>query len=268
MVMIRGLVLAIAAPCADAGATSLTGLAEFSTCDDLSLCPAGSFGHNNSTASGSLWDTVGGNQAYNLYIAPGTASSVTNAGQFLNSGNTASSTAINLPLTVGTHTFSIFGDNHPGYSQGLSLFFDGNNGNPGISVYAPLRTGLIEPPIAADCAPTPVLGMGLKLAPGACTLSFFDGKNTITLTDYFWQRSDSLGHAVDLVSATSTNSDGKADFVGQFTLTVSAGDSGVAGSISAIPEPLSAALFGTGLIGLLTLLRLGSASSGRGRKAE
>jgi PEP-CTERM motif len=246
---VRGLVLTIAWPSADVLATSLTGLAEFSTCDDLAVCPAGTFGHTNSSASGSLWDTVGGNQSYNLYVASGPAASVSSTSQFLNSGNSAASTAIDLELTPGTYTFSIFGANHPGYSQGLNLFFDGDGIAPGISVYAPLRMGSTEPPIDADCSATPALASRLLLVPGACSLSFFDGDNTVTLLDYFWERSDSAGHPISFVGPTGTTSDGKADFVGEFTLQVTPG-AGIEGRIAGIPEPLSLGLFGSGLVGL------------------
>jgi hypothetical protein len=246
-----GLLLAVATPNKPAAATDLTGLAEFSICNDSTVCSAGDFGQNSLAGSGSLWDTQGGNQSYNLYIAPGDVSGVTSDSQFINYGNSIGTTAIDVALPVGTYTYSMFGDNHPSYTpDGLNLFFDGTNGIPGISVFAPLKTGPTEPAFASNCSgSTPALANGLLLVPGACSLSFFDGTNTVTLTDYFWQRSDTTGKSIDLVDTFNDTPNRKVDFVGEFTVVVTAGST-AQGGITAIPEPASFGLLGAALVGL------------------
>ncbi len=209
-----------------AAATTLSGLTEFST--DAS----------GNAAGGQLWNTLGGDFIFNLYVAPGPIAA-NNA--FVNHGDGAL-TSIDIPLTMGANTFSIFGQ--PGADTGhaaLNLFFNGNGSIPGISVFAATQTGALEPSFAANGGTTLALALGAFVSvPGANTLSFVDGSNTITLTDDFWAIPSVFN--LDRVSAFNDSPSGTSNFVGQFTLTVS--------GPTPVPEPSTLVLFGVGLVGL------------------
>jgi hypothetical protein len=223
-----------------ASATSLTGLIEFST--DAS----------GSEAQGEFWDTVGGNSRYNLYVAPGPISA---GNGFVNHGN-GLGTAIDIPLTAGSYTFTIIGADHPIYTpDALNLFFDGDTTTPGISVVAPIRPlGAAEPAFSADSgAKTPYLSAVQQTVPGAGTLTYTDAFETVTLTDYFWERSTT----VDLVTGFSDLPGSPQDFTGQFTITV-IDNARTAGGIGAlpVPEPATMSLMATALFGIGAVRRM------------
>jgi len=226
--------MALALSFQTAHATSLTGLVEFSA------------DSSGSEAQGEFWDTVGANTRYNLYVAPG---SIADGNGFINHGNGAA-TAINIPLFAGSYTFTIVGADHPGYTpDALNLFFDGNGGSPGISVIAPIRVfGSPEPGFSANSgAATPFLSSTTGTVPGAGTLSFTDGIETVTLSDYFWERSDSA----NLVTGFNDGPGSPPDFTGQFTITVT-NNATVEGGIGgfSVPEPGSLALLAVSLLSL------------------
>ncbi len=207
-----------------AAASTLSGLTEFST------------DANGNSFGGQVWNTLGGDFIFNLYVAPGP---IATNNAFVNHGNGALA-SINIPLAAGANTFSIFGQ--PGGDTGhaaLNLFFNGNNSMPGVSVFAATRTGALEPSFAANGGTTLTLAGGS--VPGANTLSFVDGSNTITLTDYFWATPSVFN--LSRVSAFDDSPSGTSNFVGQFTLTSS-------GPTQRVPEASTLALFGVGLVGL------------------
>jgi hypothetical protein len=243
-----GLLMTAAAPMGPASATDLTGLAELPICNDSLVCAPGDFSFNSTAGAGSLWDTQGGNRSYNLYVAPGDVSRISSASQFLNYGD-GSNAAIDFGLSVGSYTYGLFGGNQPGYTpDSPDMFFNGVDGVPGISILAPLQTGAGEPAFAPNCS-TSTPPLARVSVPGACSLSFFDGANIVTLMDYFWPRSDTAGKVIDLVGHANNTPNGQVDFVGQFAVVVTAADT-ARGGITGIPEPASVGILGAGLLAL------------------
>lgn len=184
-------------------------------------------------ALGPIYNTLGGDIVPNLYVK--------SAGSFLNSGNGAS-TRISVPLTPGSHSFTLYGDAElpfvPSYF-GLNLFFDGQT-NPGISVFAAINStsfsvdGNSKTPRLTSIPPFTGL-----LAPGANSLTYAD----VTLTGFSFKAPNVLKQ--DKVSLFSNNPDCENDFVGSLTLNVA----------SPAPVPLPPALpllaSALGLTGLL-----------------
>jgi hypothetical protein len=198
------------------------------------------FGANadGSFASVGCANTFGGDTySNNLYLLPGLPSASL-GGAFLNSGNlTTLPTRIDINLNVpGTYSFTALGDAFNGETYttgiaGLNLFFDGNDINPGISVFAPVNTTSAAnfPTIAAIASSQSTATLDpltLGLAPGAGSLSFVDGGSLITLTEF--RESAPNIFNVDRVSGFDIGSNGQSDGVIEFTLQVSG---------TAVPEP-------------------------------
>src|ERR1039458_1875558 len=101
--------------------TTLTGAIQFST------------NSNGAASGGLLWNTLGGDSYYDLWLAqnPDATSPV--------NGPSDAQAGIAIPLEAGnSYTFYIFGQPGPGIItgfNGLNLFFDGNNSVPGISAF-------------------------------------------------------------------------------------------------------------------------------------
>src|SRR2546430_7233115 len=153
-------------------ATTLSGVIEFST------------DATGAADNSQLWNTLGGDVFFNLYVKSGDVR--TGGGAFLNSGN-AGSASISITLALGANTFTIFGEQITDpLNFGLNFFFNGNNATPGISVKAPEDTvGPPTPPPAflPNSSPSTLKLDGSPVA-GAGTLIFVDGLTTVTLTDY------------------------------------------------------------------------------------
>jgi hypothetical protein len=174
---------------------TLTGMTTFST-DSA-----------GSASGGQVWNTLGGDGTWNLYVIPGPA-----GGTFVNTGDGAS-TSIAIPFAIGTHTFTLHGD----YStisvpyMGLNLFFGGDNTNPRISVFG------------ADgvAGGTATGGSTFTLAsastPGANAVAFTANGYRVTLSDFLY-RSNVAGS--DRVSSHNSVADGTNDNLVTFTLTV------------------------------------------------
>ncbi|MGH9197924.1 MAG: hypothetical protein ACRD1T_19550 [Acidimicrobiia bacterium] len=173
-----------------------------------------------------VWNTLGGDEHFNLWIARGLTA------PFIN-GPTDALAGISLDLPDGIHTFTLFADPRaPGSPYfGLNFFFDGDNMNPGISVYgteSPTRFFVFFPSS----------GMTLTLAaasvPGSGTLSFLSGSTSVTLTDFSWNAGLS-----DRVSPFTATPNGFPDYIGQFTVRV-----------ETIPEPGTLVLCTLGIVRL------------------
>lgn len=221
----RAVVLGLVAACCltittKASAGVMTGALQFST--------------NNSGAlsGGQVWNSLGGDGTFNLYVTQ--ANSGIN-GAFLNSGNTNPAARINVDLsTPGTYMFHTFGQ--PGTIQsffGLNLFFDSDDVNPGISVFAAVDTPLSPPypSFSANSSSTLNLQNNAPSA-GAGTLVWSDGTVNVTLTDYRWSQPDVEN--LDRIQGLNNVPGAGNDFVGHFTLEVT----------SVVPEPSSLTLLG------------------------
>jgi len=205
------------------GAPLLTGLTTFSA------------NATGASSGGQLWNTVGGDGFYNLYV---TQPNTSLAGPFLNSGN-AASTSISVDLSApGAYTFYILGEPGTSISHfGLNLFFDGIGATPGITVYRPINGG---GSIDTTTAATRSLNGGST--PGAGSLTYTSGDTVVTLTDYSWFTNASTGlPTVDRIQAYASTPNASADFRGLFVLEVVS---------TAIPEPGTWALLLVGLAGL------------------
>lgn len=174
---------------------------------------------------GNGWDTTGGNGAANLYLF----TAQNDAGSFVNSGNGAA-TSIHQDLSnAGTYTFYFRADgggfNWPTPSAGLNLFFNGA-GAPGISASVAFNTANTTPTAYGHSS----LGIiNVDDVPGANSLSFVSGKNTVTLSNFTWF--DYSNPAVpnakpDLVGVFDNTPNGVSDYSGMFTVRV-----------AAVPEP-------------------------------
>ena len=194
-----------------ASATNLTGLINFST-----------------SSSGTVdrqWvaNTLPDLSLWNIYVDPDPV-----GGAFLNSGNGAS-VLLDISLSDGIHSFTLWADNSaasPHFS--LNLFFNGDGTTPGISVFAPENGGTF----AANSSSTLMLAGGA--VPGAGTLSFIDGLTTVTLTNYSWGCCGG-----DRVQPFDNSPGRQNDMVGYLTL-----------EVTTVPEPSTALLLATGILGL------------------
>jgi hypothetical protein len=190
--------------------------------------------------SSTFWNTAAPDGWWNLYLTQANSGAT---GPFVNSGNTAGSAAINLDLsTPGTYTFHFLAEGAAGSGfYGLNLFFNGNGTNPGISVLGVLNGGAFT---ANGNSNTRTLG-GSSIA-GSNSLTFLDGPNTVTLTDFaFYQFSSTLVPQLNRVGAfDNTPTNATLDERGYFTLQVNGPP------VSETPEPSTWLLLGTSL-GLL-----------------
>lgn len=199
---------------------------------DLILTGALEFSSDGSGNSfgGQIWNSLGGDGMSNLYVTQANSGT---AGTFLNTGDTNPSARINVSLTPGTYTFHIFGD--PGAdvgNNGLNLFFNSDDINPRISVFAPSDQSP-SPPYPAFSANSSTNTVDLQggTVSGSGNLVYSDGQLSVALTEYRW--SNPSVENLDRVFNFGDSSNGTSDFVGHFTL-----------EVSAVPEPSSFALVG------------------------
>ncbi|MEO8127628.1 MAG: IPT/TIG domain-containing protein [Bryobacteraceae bacterium] len=154
---------------------------------------------------------------------------------------------IELPLSVGTHTYTVFAEKANSYTwtnYTMDFYFDLSN-TPQISVLAPLNTTSTQffPPFAANKEFTDDLAG--HSVPAAGTLSYKSGATEVTLTGFHFS-SPSLFNQ-DRVSPFEAKSNKTLDYVGEFTIevkappTISAG--GVVNAASFTPKVAPGSLF-------------------------
>lgn len=188
------------------------------------------------------WNTVGGDRNWNLY-----ASAMADGTGLLNHGNAAGA-SLDAVLAAGENTFYLFGaPNHVLAYHGINLFF-GALRELRISAFSPLGGSTFS---ASSASCTPGLVSGCEPASGA--LAFSRGGYTVELTDFYWGAPAT--HGRDVVQPLAATPDGKSDFVGRVTLTVSGSGAIGTGPSSVAPEPASMILLGSGLAGLVGAAR-------------
>jgi hypothetical protein len=182
---------------------------------DLTLTGVSMFGATDAAGdwngSYDYWDTLGDDQAYNVYLFTGP----TSAPKFLNSGNSDDSLNPRIKLTPGTNTYQFaidVLDSDPSTPYvGINLFFNDNRDTNQIT--AVVRSGgggdfSVVKPTATT------YGEGGETA-GSGALSYTNGDLTVTLTGFCISAS-----TPKIVSGYDNSAGDDSNFVGHFTLTV------------------------------------------------
>jgi hypothetical protein len=185
------------------------------TVADLTLSGVAMYGaadtNGDWNGSSNVWDTVGGNAAFNVYLFTGS----TNSPAWLNSGNTDASLNPALVLSPGTYVIQFVCDFQgwdPGAPcLGMNLYFNNDSTNNQISAVAP-NSGSCNFSVVGNAATT--YGEG-GATPGSGALSYAFGGLTTTLAGFC-----TSSNAADLVSAYNNAPGSDPDFTGSFTLTV------------------------------------------------
>jgi hypothetical protein len=171
-------------------------------------------------AGSPIWTTLG-NQT-NFAILYVTAPNAGDTAPFLNHGD-GNEASISYQLSPGTYQFYFFNDpfasNTDGY-YGLNLFFDGNNTNPGISVFSPEASDNPNP-VPSGFTTLSLDGDNSNQVPSPGTLTLTGDGMNITLTDYAFSLPGDPGNpGLDRVGNEDDVPDGDTDGTGFFDLTV------------------------------------------------
>jgi len=152
------------------------------------------------------------------------------SGAIINGPNTAKN-GIDIPMTAGTHTYTILAEKTNSYTwtnYSIQFYFDLSN-NPQISALAPLNTvsTLFFPPFAANTADTQAINGSNVKSPG--TLVYKSGTTEVKLTGFQFSQPELFD--LDRVSSHEVRSDRVLDYVGEFTLEVTAPPEIAAGGV-------------------------------------
>ncbi len=159
---------------------------------------------------GLLWNTLGGDSYYNLWLArnPDATSPV--------NGPSDAQAGISIPLQAGhTYRYYLFGQPGPGLVTGFNawnLFFDGQNLMPGISVFGATGASAFRPDASSTLtlAGAPVVGAGRGF--------YSSGGVTVVQSGYVWN-APAVG-APDVCQSFVFSPGAGADYSGSFTLQV------------------------------------------------
>lgn len=205
----------------------LTGITEFSV------------DSGGNASGGQVWNTLGGGGVWNVYVIPGPA-----GGAFVNSDDGANM-AISIPLTIGTHTFTLhteYSGNFP--TMGLNLFLDSGNTSPAISVFG--QTGVGG---GAPTGGTTYSLSGSTVTGANATSVTTENGYRVTLSDYLY----TMSGGTDRVSSHDDAPSGSNDNLVTFTLTVE-----YSGAVSTLsPTGVAALALLLAVAALVALRRLG-----------
>lgn len=197
--------------------------------------------------TGGYGNTYGGDTASrNLYVSVNQA---IGGGPLLNSGNlTTAPTRIDVDLSApGTYNFQVYCNDESTVQNpfwGLNLFFDGNDLQPGISVWNVVDTPGFQAvnPVGTPTLDPPTMGL-VQSGNGNVQPVYVGASSQLTLTNY---RTWSVHHynvdRVDNFDSMGGNGNGTLDDVVEFTI-----------QSQPVPEPTSLLAF---VPGVATLIRL------------
>lgn len=177
-----------------------------------------------------------------IFLIPGDDSTAA----IINGPNTAKNN-IDIPLTAGTHTYTILAESANSYkwtNYSIQFFFDLAQA-PQISALAPLNTTstLFFPPFTANKESTENLA-GYPVKTNG-TLVYKSGNVEVKLTAFHFSQPELFN--IDRVSPFEVRSDRVLDYVGQFTLEVTAppeiSAGGVVNGASFLPKVAPGSLF-------------------------
>jgi hypothetical protein len=190
------------------------------------------------------WNTIGGDSIASFYIV----GSSNFSDPFINGPNDAQA-AVSIPLSPGLHTFTMFAAGGSSNAHhGLNIFFNGNNTSPGISVFGMTQESATPPyPVFGANGAANSQALNGQTVPAANSLTFVDSMSIVTLTDYRFAampvyNQDRVGFVP--FGSTFVGSDGRLDWVGQFTV-----------SVTAVPEPSTSLMFLAGALGLAFVMK-------------
>ncbi|MBS1724337.1 MAG: hypothetical protein JSS66_15450 [Armatimonadetes bacterium] len=208
---------------------SLAAVACAAASQALSLTGITAYGvHGDNTSNGvEEWVTSDSSGEWNLYVQVN--------GQFVNWGNGANA-YINVPLSMGKNTISVFADGAAGARYGMAFMFDGMNTAPRIA--AANDQGASEALFQKVGAGISTLDIFGAPRPSPDSLVYSDGSVMATLTGMSF--TNGVFGGTDLVSPHDLGANGRPDNFGTVTL-----------DVQAVPEPCSMVAVGLGAIALL-----------------